>query len=198
MNFNSIAHKVKLTILLFIKMRYRYRVEIDEYNPATWDEKKTLMFYYFNNFADAQKFIREYPTNKYFLIHLYEQQRIGFALCNIDTGAPADQNDIDGIQKEEDEFGFSLPVKLSAGWYYRGDNVHHPVWIAVTRDIERMGREITYRYSINKDPFTSLGNIVDEVFRERHPTAPKHFRKNFRYYMASVITTEIQKKSAGK
>lgn len=105
---------------------------------------------------------------------------------------------MDGIQNEVDMFGFALPVKLSAGWYYRGENVHHPVWVAVTKDVERMGKEITYRYSINKDPFKFLRNIVEDVFNERHPDAPKHFRKNFYLYMTSLMNDTTQKTSAGK
>ena len=197
MNFKQIAYQMKLTLYFITKMRYRYRVEVEEFNPATWDEKH-LVFHFFHEFADAQQFIREYPSNKYYLIRMYGQQRIGWPLCNIDTAAPADRDDIEGIQTEKDQFGFDLPVKLSAGWYYRGENVHHPIWVAVTKDIERMGREITYRYSINKDPLKLLRSIVDDVFNERHPTAPKHFRTNFSYYMASLLTKEIQKNSAGK
>jgi hypothetical protein len=198
LNIKQIAYQLKLTLFLFTKMRYHYRVEIDEYNPATWDDDKALKFRFFHEFAEAQQFIREYPTCDYYLIRMYGQQRIGWPLCNIDTAAPADRDDLEGIQIEVDPFGFDLPVKLSAGWYYRGDNAHHPLWVAVTKDIERMGKEIEYRYSTNKDPFKFLRNIVDDVFNERHPDAPKHFRKNFSYYMASVINKEIQNKSAGK
>jgi hypothetical protein len=123
---------------------------------------------------------------------------MGFVLANIDTGALSTQADLDGIQNEVDPFGFALPVKLTAGWYYRGENVHHPVWVAVTKDIERMGREITYRYSINKNSFKFMRNIVEDVFNERHPKAPNHFRKNFYHYMMSVMNETVHKTNAGK
>ena len=175
MSFKDGLHKVNLTACLFLHLHYRYRIEIEEYHTETWNAQ-ALRFHFFKTFPDAQAFIRNYPR-PFYLIRLYEQQRIGFTLCNIDTGAPADNEQFD---YERDEFGFLLPVKLSAGWYLRGENTHHPMFIKVTRDLGRIEKEVVYRYMMNRsNPFNLLGKIVDEVFEERHPGAPAHFKRNF-------------------
>jgi hypothetical protein len=175
MSFRDEFHKINLAAGLFLHLHYRYRVEIEEYHTETWSAR-SMRFHYFKTFPEAKTFIRNYPR-PFYLIRLYEQQRIGFTLCNIDTGAPADNEQFD---YERDEFGFLLPVKLSAGWYVRGENTHHPMFMKVTRDLGRMEKEAVYRYMMNRsNPFNSLRKIADDVFEERHPGAPAHFKRNF-------------------
>jgi len=172
--------KLKTFILLIANLRYRYRLEIEDYHPSTCSAQ-AFHLEFFHSFLEAQQFIKDYQQ-PFYLMRLFEQDdnsKAGFSLCNIVTGQIAGVEIEETFDYELDEFGYELPVKLSAGWYKRGEVVHHPIYVKVTRDLQRISREVAYRYENRNNPFYTLKNVVRDVFQERHPNAPAHFHKNF-------------------
>lgn len=194
MDLKENTHRIKLIISLFTNLKYRYRVDVEDYFPETWDAT-VLNYYYFNEFAKAQKFVREYKK-PFYIIRLFEQSKKGFILVNLDTGQLATRADEEGIDYHVDMFGYSIPVELSAGWYRRGWHVHHPMWEEVTKDLTYMLSETIHRYikgSQENRGLVTLDSVIKQVFKERHPDAPKHFRDNFRKLIVARMEEEARK-----
>lgn len=188
MNFDlkEFTHRINLVLTLFTKMKYRYRVEVEDYFHETW--VSTLMnYYHFNYFDEAQKFIRGYKK-PYYIIRLFEQEKGGFQLCNIDTGQLATQQDERGIDYRIDKYGYSIPVELSAGWYLRGMRLHHPIFVEVQDDVVYLKRE-TLRRFIDANAAVSIESLVRGLFRERHPDAPAYFQTN----LCNMVKTDLNK-----
>ena len=187
MRVKEIIHRIKLIVTLFTKARYRYRVEVEDYYPETWDST-VLNYYHFNDFSDAQKFIERY-SKPFYIIRLFEQEKFGFTLCNINTEQLATLEDEKGIDYHIDKYGYTVPVPLSAGWYKRGWHTHHPVWVSVRDDLTFMLTEATYRFmgKGNTSVAISLDSVVHTLFEERHADAPAHFRRNFKKLLLSTI-----------
>jgi len=189
-NLKELFHRLHLVISLFINLRYHYRVEIEDYYPETWDST-VLNYHFFNDFAGAQKFIRDYKK-QYYIIRLFEQEKAGFTLCNIDTGQLATKQDEEGIDYRIDKFGFTMPVELSAGWYKRGLRTHHPTFASIQNDLLYLHNETLRRY-IDGKYAVSLETVISRLFHERHPEAPKNFEINFKNMIVHQMEREARK-----
>jgi hypothetical protein len=189
-NLKELFHRLYLVISLFINLRYNYRVEIEDYFSGTWDSS-VLNYFYFNNFASAQRFIQEYKK-QYYIIRLFKQEKAGFALCNIDTGQLATDQDEDGIDYQVDKFGFSMPVELSAGWYRRGLRTHHPIFASIQNDLLYLHKETLRRY-IDSKCTVPLEIVIRELFHERHPDTPKYFEINLKNMIIKEMEKEARK-----
>lgn len=191
----ELAHRIKLIITLFVKMKSRYRVEVEDYFPETWDST-SLNYYHFNDLVEAQRFVKEY-AKPFYIIRLLEQVKDGWGLCNIDTGYLATKADEDGIDSRKDKYGYDLPVELSAGWYRRGWHTHNPIWMKIADDYNYMMDETVHRYvesaRINNGLIMPLNKVINTMFEERHPDAPKYFRRNFKVILMNKMETEARK-----
>jgi len=83
LNVKEYAHRIKLVMNLFLKLKYQFRVEVEDYYPETWFIT-CLNHYYFKEFSKAQKFIQEY-NKPFYLIRLVKQVGNESRLCNIET-----------------------------------------------------------------------------------------------------------------
>lgn len=194
-DLKEFTHRMKLFFMLFAKMNYRYRVEVEDYFHETWTS--TLMnYYHFNDFTKAQKFIKEYKK-PYYIIRLFEQDKGGFRLCNIDTGQLATQQDEQGIDYWHDKYNFSIPNNLSAGWYLRGMRLHHPIYVEVQDDVLYLKRE-TLRRFIDANAAVSIEAIVRDLFHERHPDAPAYFQTNLCDMVKRDLNAAARKRGASE
>lgn len=194
MRIKDILYKLKIIFQLFANMKYRYRVEIEDYHPDTWSAD-VFHLAFFHTFEKAQHFIKTYDK-PFYLIRLFEQDdhsKMGFTLCNIESGETAGVEIEQTFEYITDEFGYDdIPINLSAGWYLRGENAHHPMWVRVTKDLGRIEKEVLHRYITRTDPFYSLKGAVRDVFRERHPNAPQHFKGNFYRHLTIKMSQALE------
>ncbi|PKO01265.1 MAG: hypothetical protein CVU42_00200 [Chloroflexi bacterium HGW-Chloroflexi-4] len=193
MNLKDFAHRIKLTINLFLKLKHQFRVEVEDFFPDTWFST-CLNHYYFNEFSEAQKFIKKY-NKPFYLIRLVKQVGNESRLCNIETEQTTFYESIDVFDHQKDKYGYSIPVPLSSGWYRRGENIHNPIWTKAQEDLPYLMEESFRRYVVAGCVYP-LDEIIKTLMQERHPNAPDIFQKNVKMQLVAWMKKNAQRTSA--
>ena len=193
MNVKEYAHRIKLVMNLFLKLKYQFRVEVEDYYPETWFIT-CLNHYYFKEFSKAQNFIREY-NKPFYLIRLVKQVGNESRLCNIETEQTTLYESIEAFNHQQDKYGYSIPLPLSAGWYRRGDNTHNPIWSKAQDDLPYLMEESFRRYVVAGCVYP-LTEIIRIIMKERHPDAPEIFQKNIKIQLVAWMKENAQKARA--
>lgn len=190
MELKDFAHRIKLTLNLFLKLKHQFRAEVEDFYPETWFVT-CLNHYYFNEFTEAQNFIREY-NKPFYLIRLVKQVGNESRLCNIETEQTTIYESFDSFDHQQDKYGYSIPVPLSAGWYRRGENTHNPLWTKAQDDLPYLIKESFIRY-VEVGCVYPLDEIIGTLMQERHPNAPVTFQKNVKTQLVTWMKENAYK-----
>jgi hypothetical protein len=179
---------------LFFNMKKKYRLEIEDYYLGSSDQRY-LHHYYFDSFEEVTRFVTDYHA-AFYLIRLVMQnhrREVGFNLITGELLTPEIEASFKYI---DDRYGFiDIPVYSPDGWYFRGENLHHPDFVAITQDLDGLAGE-TFRRYINSLGIRNQREIIKEIFAERFPNSAEHYRHNFAVYYGQWLKEKTRQEEA--
>ncbi len=184
--------KSKLTIKLFLHLKSRFKVEVEQYFLESGNVTM-LSIYFFNTFEEAKNFATQY-NKPYYRIVLYEQGEKDNFQCNFETGAWLTRSDQRKFNYVKDRYGFKGVLGVDPhGWYLRGLNTHNPEFAEVADDMQYMLMEVKRRFYIGNGKI-DLEDVIPQVFSERHPLSQARYAKSFDSWAQEMIANEVIQK----
>jgi hypothetical protein len=190
LEYKVIWHKYSLIAGLFLNMKKKYRLEVEDYYLGSSDQRY-LHHYYFNSFEEATCFVTDYHA-AFYLIRLVKQNHRREVGCNLITGELLTPEIEASFRYISDRYGFiDIPVYSPDGWYFRGENLHHPDFVAITQDLDGLAGE-TFRRFMNSFGIRNQRQIIKEIFAERFPNSAEHYQRNFSVYYGQWLKVRTQ------